>query len=111
VYRKGRYDAYKVEDWNVVRNLPPGYAALFSSFCGGVLVVMSMDQVVRRPLSSSSPTSLIVPRRQWYRGPIAIAIAGPDAEFGGDVGFELGMLVAGLVYLPTRYLEKRIFGR
>lgn len=47
----------------------------------------------------------------WYRGPIAQAISGPDAEVGGDVGFELALVVAPLLYLPLRLLERRYFRR
>lgn len=56
------------------------------------MVALSMDQVS-------------------YRGPIAIAIAGPDATYGGDLAFELAIAVVVPVYAATRYLEKRIYKR
>jgi hypothetical protein len=38
-------------------------------------------------------------------------ITGPSEEYGGDVGFETGMLVAAIIYAPSRWLERRVFGR
>ena len=31
--------------------------------------------------------------------------------FSGDVAFELGFIVTALVYLPARWVEKRLTGR
>ena len=47
----------------------------------------------------------------WYRGPIAQAISGSDATSGGDVGFELALVIAPVLYLPLRLLERRVFRR
>lgn len=48
---------------------------------------------------------------QWWRGPIAKLISGPEATHGGDVAIWTGMAVAIIVYLPTRFAERRMFGR
>lgn len=55
------------------------------------------------------PTSFSRP--QWYRGPFARAVGGPGVHAGGDIGFETGMAVAAVVFVPARWLEKRVFGR
>ncbi|ORY84106.1 NCS cytosine-purine permease [Leucosporidium creatinivorum] len=91
VFRRNSFGAYHIPSWNSIKSLPPGIAALFSSFCGVAMVVLGMDQV-------------------WWRGPIAKLIGGED-EYGGDVAIWLGMAVAALVYLPTRLAERKVFGR
>ncbi|GAA5913636.1 uncharacterized protein JCM6883_004031 [Sporobolomyces salmoneus] len=83
---------YDLSIWDRSSKLPPGIAALFASFCGAALYIVGMDQV-------------------WFRGPIAKLITGPDEHYGGDVGFETGMAVAAIVYIPSRWLEKRLLGR
>ena len=55
------------------------------------MIVLGMDQV-------------------WFRGPIAIAIAGEEGH-GGDVGFELAFAAVGISFLGLRWAEKRWFGR
>lgn len=46
----------------------------------------------------------------FYRGPLAIAIAGgPDSVIGGDIAFELAMLVSAITYYGARRMEKRMF--
>ncbi|GAA6041126.1 hypothetical protein JCM8097_004128 [Rhodosporidiobolus ruineniae] len=92
LFRKGRFAAYDLAVWDRSSKLPPGIAALFASFCGAALCVVGMDQV-------------------WYRGPLAKLVSGPDVHSGGDIGFETGMAVAGLVYVPARWVERRVFGR
>ncbi|GAA5865725.1 hypothetical protein JCM8547_002758 [Rhodosporidiobolus lusitaniae] len=92
MYRGGKFSSYDLRFWDRSSQLPPGIAALFASLCGAAFVVLGMDQV-------------------WYRGPFATSIAGPDAHTGGDIGFEAGMGVAAVVFIPARYLEKRIFKR
>jgi hypothetical protein len=39
----------------------------------------------------------------WFTGPIA--------QTTGDIGFELAIVVSAILYIPTRYLEKRFTGR
>jgi len=92
LFRKGRFSSYDLAIWDRSSLLPPGLAALFASLCGAAFVVLGMDQV-------------------WYRGIFAKAISGPDAHAGGDIGFETGMAVAAVVFVPCRFVEKRVFGR
>lgn len=51
----------------------------------GGIVIVCMDQV-------------------WFVGPLA-------EKVGGDLGFEVAFVATGLVYLPLRWLEKRMIGR
>lgn len=72
--------------------LPPGWSTLFAFAAGIVGVVLGMDQV-------------------WYRGVVAVAIAGADQVAGGDVGIWLGIAFSGIVYVGARTLEKSKYGR
>ncbi|GAA5967699.1 hypothetical protein JCM11641_005739 [Rhodosporidiobolus odoratus] len=92
LFRQARFSSYDLRIWDRSAKLPLGLAALFASLCGAAFCVLGMDQV-------------------WYRGPFAVSIGGPDATAGGDIGFETGMAVAGAVYAPARWLEKRLTGR
>lgn len=84
VFRKGRYDTYDHDSWNVASRLPLGVAALMASALSFALVIPSMSQI-------------------WFEGPIAMK--------AGDIGFEMAFAVTGFLYLPLRYLEKRFSGR
>ncbi|GAA6062767.1 hypothetical protein JCM10212_006880 [Sporobolomyces blumeae] len=93
VFRRRSFTSgYDLAVWDRSSRLPPGLAALVSSFCGAAFVVVGMDQV-------------------WFRGPLARLVTGPTAESGGDVGFETAMACTALVYVPTRWVEKKVFGR
>ncbi|BGP08513.1 hypothetical protein JCM10049v2_004360 [Rhodotorula toruloides] len=92
LFRRGHFSSYDLSLWDRSSKLPPGIAALFASFCGAAFCVVGMDQV-------------------WYRGPLAVSLAGPSASAGGDIGFETGMAVAGVVFVPCRWIERRVFGR
>ncbi|KAF7562922.1 hypothetical protein G7046_g1189 [Stylonectria norvegica] len=84
VFRRGRWDSYDHEIWNVASQLPIGAAAIAAGVICYALVVPSMAQV-------------------WWTGPIA--------KTTGDIGFELAFAMSSLFYVPFRYLEKRITGR
>ncbi|GAA6022870.1 hypothetical protein JCM11491_007025 [Sporobolomyces phaffii] len=93
VFRRHSFTTgYDLSIWDRSSQLPPGIAALFASFCGAAFCIIGMDQV-------------------WYRGPIAKMITGPAEAYGGDVGFETGMVVAAVVYAPSRWVERKVFGR
>jgi len=79
VFRHGRYN---VDDWNTPSRLPIGWAAIVSMVIGLVGVVLGAAQV-------------------YYTGPIG-KLVGP---FGMDVGFELGVVFAGISYLILRRIE------
>src|SRR5947208_14679906 len=74
VFRRGRYN---VDDWNTPSRLPIGWAAIVSMVVGLVGVLLGAAQV-------------------YYVGPIANLVNPP---YGMDVGFELGLVFAGIAYL------------
>jgi NCS1 nucleoside transporter family len=80
VFRRGRYN---VDDWNTPSRLPIGWAAIVSMVVGLVGVLLGAAQV-------------------YYVGPIAKLVNPP---FGMDVGFELGLVLAGISYLILRRIE------
>lgn len=45
----------------------------------------------------------------WFIGPIGKKIG--DPAYGGDIGFELAFMFAGITYCILRPFEKRYFGR
>ncbi len=86
VFRRGRYN---VEDWNTPRKLPIGWAAIISALVGLVGVLLGAAQV-------------------YYVGPIANLFNPP---YGMDIGFELGLIFAGIAYLLLRRIELNKTGR
>ena len=80
VFRRGRYN---VDDWNTPSRLPIGWAAIASMVAGLVGVLLGAAQF-------------------YYVGPIAKLVNPP---FGMDVGFELGLVFAGIAYLILRRIE------
>jgi NCS1 nucleoside transporter family len=83
VFRRGRYNA---EDWNNRARLPIGWAALVAMGLGFVGVYLGAAQAI-------------------FVGPIARLFNPP---FGMDIGFELGLLFAGIAYLILRRIELSI---
>jgi purine-cytosine permease-like protein len=83
-FRRGDYSSYDHSIWNEGSKLPVGIAAV---------------------LSCTIPFALIIPcmSETWYTGPIA--------RTTGDIGFEVGLILSPLCYIPLRTLEKRYFGR
>src|SRR5256886_8540061 len=80
VFRHGQYN---VDDWNNPSRLPVGWAAIVSMAFGLVGVLLGAAQV-------------------YYVGPIA-KLGNPP--FGMDIGFELGVIFAGIAYLILRRIE------
>jgi NCS1 nucleoside transporter family len=80
VFRHGQYN---VDDWNNRSRLPIGWAAIVSMVFGLVGVLLGAAQV-------------------YYVGPIARLVNPP---FGMDVGFELGLIFAGIAYFFLRRVE------
>lgn len=70
--------SYNLLDWDAPRALPTGVPALVAAGCGMGVAIPAMRQV-------------------WWTGPIA--------RGAGDVGFEMGFVVAGVVYAPLRAVE------
>jgi NCS1 nucleoside transporter family len=77
VFRHGKYN---VEDWNTRSKLPVGWAAIIAMALGLVGVFLGASQ-------------------SQFVGPIAKALGGMD------VGFELGLIIAAIVYLILRPIE------
>ena len=82
VFRRGRYN---VDDWNTQARLPVGWAAAIAMAAGLFGVYLGAAQ------------SLFV-------GPVAGLFNPP---YGMDVGFELGVVIAALVYAIARPIELR----
>ena len=78
-FRKGKYN---VEDWNTPSRLPLGWAAIVALAFGLFGVFLGASQEV-------------------WTGPVAKLLAGTD------VGFELGLIFAFIVYLILRPIEIR----
>ncbi len=77
VFRRGRYN---VDDWDTRRRLPVGWAAVVAMAMGLFGVYLGSGQ-------------------QAFVGPLAKRLGGID------IGFELGMVLAGVVYLVLRPVE------
>ncbi|CAE6472838.1 unnamed protein product [Rhizoctonia solani] len=84
VFRQRDWTAYDISQWNTAGELPPGMAAIGACVCSFGVIVPCMDQV-------------------WFTGPIA--------RTTGDIGFEVGLVLSGLLYIPLRTLEKRVSRR
>jgi purine-cytosine permease-like protein len=84
-----RHRRYNVEDWNTRRKLPIGWAAIISALVGFVGVLLGAAQV-------------------YYVGPIANLCNPP---YGMDIGFELGLVFAGITYVFLRRIELNISRR
>lgn len=88
LFRRG-FAGYAPEDYTEPSRLPPGFAAMLA-FCFGIMgAILGMAQT-------------------WWTGPIG-KLCG--AEFGGDVGFELGFAFAAVSYVVLRSVEKNYFKR
>jgi NCS1 nucleoside transporter family len=86
VFRHGQYD---VDDWNTPSKLPLGWAAIAALIAGLIGALLGADQLN-------------------FQGFITRNINQPA---GIDIGFELAIVFAGIVYLILRPIEKRQTGR
>lgn len=77
VFRHGKYN---IEDWNTRSKLPIGWAAMIAMALGLVGVYLGAAQ-------------------SNFTGPVATVLGGMD------VGFELGLIIAAIVYLILRPIE------
>lgn len=80
IFRRGHYN---VDDWNTPGKLPIGWAAIVSIALGLLGVYLGAAQVL-------------------FVGPIAGLFNPP---YGMDIGFELGLIFAGIAYFFLRRLE------
>jgi len=109
VFRRGRYN---VEDWNTPGRLPIGWAAIVSmaigllgAYLGFAQVLILSDKVKLMPIPGINVTSAFC-----GGGTCGWAITGLvggliNKPFGMDVGFELGLVLAGIAYLILRRIE------
>jgi len=86
VFRRGRYN---VEDWDDRRKLPIGWAAIVSFVIGLGGVLLGAAQF-------------------YYVGPVARLFNPP---YGMDIGFELGLVFAGIAYFFLRRVELAVSRR
>ncbi|KAN0061951.1 hypothetical protein ACQY0O_005946 [Thecaphora frezii] len=84
VVRRGEWASYDLSAWDRWDLLPPGVSAAGACVLALGLVVPCIDQI-------------------WFVGPIA--------ERSGDLGFEVGLVLAAVLYAPLRIVEKRLVGR
>ncbi|KAI5481367.1 permease for cytosine/purines uracil thiamine allantoin [Pseudohyphozyma bogoriensis] len=85
----GKLGGYDLEGYNDTKRLPPGFACVFAICCGIAGAVVGMAET-------------------YYIGPIALKIASP---YGGDLGFELAAVFAGISFPIARHFEIKMFGR
>jgi NCS1 nucleoside transporter family len=86
VFRQGHYN---VQDWNTPQRLPLGWAAMGAMAIGLFGVYLGAAQIA-------------------FVGPIAGLFNSPN---GMDIGFELGVVFAGISYLLLRPMEMRSSSR
>ncbi|KAK5661466.1 hypothetical protein OQA88_11367 [Cercophora sp. LCS_1] len=88
-FRKGwtrGVELYDLEAWNDPELLPVGYAGGLAFVVGLVGAILGMSE-------------------KWYKGVISVQIG------GGDIGNQLAFLFTLAVFLPARWLERKIVGR
>ncbi|KAL2862507.1 purine-cytosine permease family protein [Aspergillus lucknowensis] len=83
LFRGGDCTRYPHESWDKAKQLPSGLAALGAMALSFGFIVPCMGQV-------------------WFTGPIA--------KTTGDIGFEIALVLAGLLYVPLRWVERRVWG-
>jgi len=86
IFRRGKYN---VDDWDTPGKLPIGWAAMVSLVLGLLGVYLGAAQVL-------------------FVGPIARLFNPP---YGMDIGFELGLIFAGIAYFFLRRVELAQTGR
>ena len=86
LFRRGSFSAYIKDEqaWDDMKKLPPGFAAIGAALLCLGLLVPGMAQI-------------------WYTGPIG--------EKTGDIGFEIAFVLSASMYVPLRFLEKKMCGR
>ncbi|KAG8876572.1 hypothetical protein FRB98_007241 [Tulasnella sp. 332] len=81
----GQLGGYNLDDYDSPSRLPIGIAGIAAGCIGVAGAVVGMDEV-------------------WYIGPIG----GKIGDFGGDLGFELAAIFAGICFPVFRYIEIRL---
>jgi NCS1 nucleoside transporter family len=94
VFRRGNYN---VDDWNTRSRLPVGWAAIVSMVIGLVGAYLGFAQ-----------TFILNGNFTPITGPIGGLVNPPG---GMDVGFEIGLVLAGIAYFILRRIELKQTGR
>jgi NCS1 nucleoside transporter family len=107
VFRRGRYN---VDDWNTRSRLPIGWAALVSMAIGLIGVYLGFAQVLvigkyLIPIPGVNETLLFCAPSGcgWAVTGLIGGLVNPPT--GMDVGFELGLVLAGISYFILRRIE------
>ncbi|KAF8898130.1 NCS cytosine-purine permease [Gymnopilus junonius] len=82
-FRSNKFSNYDLDVWNDPKRLPWGLGALGAGILSFALVIPCMSQV-------------------WFTGPIA--------KKTGDLGFEVALVLSGILYPPIRWLEIKLMG-
>jgi len=82
-FRKGDASTYDHAIWNDGRKLPPGIAAISTGILTFGIIIPCMNTT-------------------WFVGPIG--------KITGDIGFEVAVAMAAILYIPLRTAEIRICG-
>ncbi|KAI1380598.1 putative nucleoside transporter [Hypoxylon crocopeplum] len=88
LFRRGSFEHYNLDAWDKPEMLPLGYAGGFAFVCGIVGSVLGMATT-------------------WYTGAVAKLIG----DAGGDIGNEFCLLFTLVIYVPARFVEKKLVGR
>jgi NCS1 nucleoside transporter family len=88
IFRRASFANYDLDAWNDPSRLPLGIAAGFAFAIGIIAWIMGMVET-------------------WYVGPLGKLIG----STGGDIANELTFAITALVYIPARFVEKRLVGR
>ncbi|KAI4958840.1 hypothetical protein J4E86_004448 [Alternaria arbusti] len=86
LFRRSSFMAYTEDEeaWDEPSKLPPGLAAIGAFLLSFGLIIPCMGQI-------------------WWTGPIA--------ETTGDIGLEVAVVLAAVLYVPFRVAERRIYER
>ncbi|KAK4495603.1 hypothetical protein PRZ48_012871 [Zasmidium cellare] len=84
IFRKSNPAEYDHLAWNDSTLLPSGVPAILAAVLSFGLIIPCMNQV-------------------WYTGPIAVHT--------GDIGFEMALVVTGILYISFRHVEIKIRGK
>ena len=88
IFRRMDFNNYDLDAWNDPKRLPLGIAAGVAFAVGIVAWIMGMVET-------------------WYVGPLGKLIG----SSGGDIANEFTFVVSGLIYIPARFLERKMVGR
>jgi len=81
IFRHGRFDSYDINDWDKPRRLPLGVAATLAFLCAFGIMIPCMSQA-------------------FYEGPISKAGT-------GDIGMYTGGVIATIMFIILRIIEKK----